>query len=402
MRYRVNRWEAGDVDSILASLSSSGASVSSQVTGASAQLQSTLNTQINGATGAAKSAYQQVLSTVKSYDPTGSGAQAAAGIVTAAQGGEMTDAQIQAGFTAAATAGAIVLGATATAAASVVAPLAAAVYAGGYAIGQLVQNILGITNAGPVACSGNDHDPRGAAPGAPNWVTYAHYYGPQMPANTPGTAGPNALAGWMPYSQGAFEAWARPIVLRAEELWANCKVVPPDNTTGSFAKGLLSAWNARFPGVAIRQVSQVGLGSSALDAQVHALTNTSYPTSSRPALYWQFVAWQGDPIQVLLGQVSSEAGQNVAFGVANPTPAQVAASVPASLAAHVARSMSSVTGPGTVFGLADTFASEDHAAAARASAVKTAAVVAVAGVGALAILQPALFKSLLLKAGLSL
>jgi hypothetical protein len=311
-------------------------------------LQQQLQSAIGSATGQAQAAFQGYAGEIQAIESYPGAAEAAEGMITAAGGGVPTDAQLQGAFTVAATAGAVALGATATAAATIVAPLCAVVWGAGYAIGALVQNILGITSGSPAPCSGGDTAVYGTSPGDPNWQTYMGLSGPELgapwgpyaPQQAANIQTLKSLAGnptygapanwpyWTPYTRGAFENWAGGIIIHAEELWMNCKKVPPDNTATTLLKGLVGAWNAQYPNAPKRQINIAGLGPTPLDGQIKTLSNTSFPTSFRPPLYWQWMAWQGDPIQYLLTQVSNEQGGNIAITVADPPLTPPAASAP--------------------------------------------------------------------------
>jgi hypothetical protein len=304
-----------------------------------AALQQQVQGAINSATGAAKTAMQGYAGELQQVANYPGASEAAAGMLTAANGGTPTQTQIAGGLTVAATVGAVALGATAATAAAVVAPICAVVWGAGYAIGAFVQNIFGITNSGPAACSPQDTDKRGVDPSDLNWHSYMGYAGPEIgqpwgpyaPTQASSVQAARAIAGgatgapvnwpyWMPYTRGAFENWARPLIIHAEELWMNCKMVPPDNTATTLLKGLVGAWNAQNAGAPKRTLNIAGLGPTPLDGQITALSNTSFPTSFRPPLYWQLQAWQADPIQTLLGQVSDEQGGNIAITIADPAP----------------------------------------------------------------------------------
>lgn len=295
--------------------------------------------QIGQVTGQVKQAWQGYANEIQTVANYPGASAAAAGMITAANGGTPSDTEIQGAFTVGATTGAILLGATATAAAAVVAPMCAVVWGAGYALEDLIKKIFGITNQGPIHCGAGDTTQYASGPGQPGWITYkangnfstADPTG-ESPQGTVATDGTKPLPGWLPYTRGAFENWARPLIIKAEELWANCKTVPPDNTATTFLKGLVGMWNAQAKStgpVSTRQICLAGLGSTPLDGQIAALSSTSFPTATRPALYWQLMAWQGDPVQVLLGQVSNEQGGNIAITVANPTPTSTASTTAA-------------------------------------------------------------------------
>lgn len=304
-----------------------------------------LQSQVNQATGQLKAAYQGYANQIQTAMNYPGASAAVSGMITAANGGTPTEAEVQGAFTVAATTAAVALGATATAAATVVAPVCAVVWGAGFALGSFIQKVFGITNAGPIACSSDDHTTYGASPNDPNWFTYDGNNGPMIgqpmgryaPTQAENVAQMRSVAGgpsgapadwpfWMPYTRGAFENWARPLIIKAEELWANCKTVPPDNTATSFLKGLIGTWNAQSlsGGAAVtRQICIAGLGQTPLDEQIAALSDTTFQTSFRPPLYWQLMAWQADPIQMLLGQVSNEQGGNIAIRVVDPSPTSV-------------------------------------------------------------------------------
>lgn len=287
-----------------------------------ASLQGQLQAQVNAATGPALAQYQQTAQQVSAFQATPVGQALTSGAQTVASGGTLSNAQIQAGFTAAATAGAVLLGASAAAAGAAIAPLAAAVFGGGYALGKLVMNLLGITNAGPVACSGNDSSPGniGASPGDPDWLTYSGGYGPASAPHAPTQDGEGWLGSlnpscyWKPYTNGGFETWARPIIMRAIELWMNCKAVPPDNTATTFGNGLVATWNAQFPTASQRSITMV-------NCDHQAQLNTPNFASTNPAEYWEICAWNGDPVQVLMQQIAGERGVGcLTVRVAAPPP----------------------------------------------------------------------------------
>jgi hypothetical protein len=139
-------------------------------------------------------------------------------------------------------------------------------------------------------------------------------------AGNPAFGAPADWPYWAPYTSGAFENWARPLIIKVEELWLNCKKVPPDNTGLTFLKSLIGMWNAQHAGSPMRKITIAGTGDTPFDAQIRTLLNTSFPTSFRPPLYWKLMAWQGDPLQTLLGQVSDAQGGNIAITVADPSP----------------------------------------------------------------------------------
>lgn len=310
-----------------------------------AALSQGIQSQVGQAAGAVKTAYQGYASQIQTIENYPGASEAASGMITAASGGTPSDAEIQGGFTVVACAAAVALGTTATVAAACVAPMAAVVFGAGYALGDLLCSVFGWGK--PIPCGGDNGQFMGTDPSDPKWETYMGFNGPMRgqpmgrysAAQAGNVAQMKSVAGnpdgapadwpfWMPYTRGAFENWARPLIIHAEELWANCKAVPPDNTATSFLKGLVGAWNAQAQTngpVAIREISLVGLGSTPLDVQARALSNTTFQTSFRPPLYWQLMAWGGDPVQMLMEQVSAEQGANISIRVANSTPAAAAA-----------------------------------------------------------------------------
>jgi hypothetical protein len=315
---------------------------------AGAQVQASVRQAAAQATGPAATSYQQAQQTIQSFSSAGAAGQAADGIATVASGGTPSNEQIEGAFTVAATVGAVALGATVTVAAAAIAPLAAVVFGAGFAIGSLIQKVLGITNQGPIACSGDDKAVYGSAPGQRDWRTYAGVYGPASAQHAPAQDGLDGLdprCYWQPYTTGAFETWARPILIRTVELWMNCKPVLPDNTATSFMTGLLQTWNDQFPNALTRTIFAPGQGNTALDAEIVKLNNTTFTTNDRPALFWQVCAWQGDPIQVLIAAVGQEKQSAVSFTVAEPPAAVASQAAPSTITpGHVAVGIAVVGG----------------------------------------------------------
>jgi hypothetical protein len=164
--------------------------------------------------------------------------------------------------------------------------------------------VLGITNAGPVACSGEDTSSYGSSPDDPSWRSYSAAY-----------AGPGVIPP-QPYTSGAFETWARPIIVRTFELWMNCKKVPPDNTALSFFSGLIGAWNARYPNAAMRTIPY---------AQAICVKDPRYQLESP---FWQqCIAWSSDPVQKMLSAMANEKQvSDISIQVADPPAGAIPAS----------------------------------------------------------------------------
>lgn len=197
-----------------------------------------------------------------------------AGAQAAADGKPLTKQQIQAGFVTAATVGtAVAVSATtgvaitaAIATASVVfAPIALVVFGGGALIDAGMRAIFG-PDSSPRACSPQDTSLRGKDPSDPNWRPYS-----------------SGQEEWLPISDGAFERWARPIVLAVIEKQLNCLTVPGINKPGdecAFYAGLVAVWNSMFPGAPRRTIDVAGL----MLAKFGNLKYSSGPTGSPDGL----------------------------------------------------------------------------------------------------------------------
>jgi hypothetical protein len=171
-----------------------------------------------------------------------------AGAQSVADGKPLTKQQIQAAFTTAATVGTAITVASTTgiaitaalATASVVfAPIALVVFGGGALIEAGLRAIFG-PDSTPKACSPQDPTLRGKDPSDPNWRPY------NVGAET-----------WIPISDGAFERWARPILLSIWERQVNCQQVPGISKPGDlcrFYAGLIAIWNSMFPGSPRRRI----------------------------------------------------------------------------------------------------------------------------------------------------
>jgi hypothetical protein len=268
---------------------------------------------------------------ISSYDQAQTNALIVGGTVKAVTGqGSQDEQEAQAAFAGAAIAGAVIGGMTVAAAAAAVAPLALIAWGGGYAIGQLIQNALGIKNRGPVACSKDDPTKYAESPGSPGWITFQDYVNSNGP---PPQGWTDQGQHWSPATDGPFERWARPIIVRAFELSANCKPLPGVQTWRQFADGLLSVWNAQFPGAPKRTISEVMPGSEVIygsDAQ-----KTYYALRNDP-IQW-FLQGRGvaqvdpsDRSQVVAGELQ----QPWFIQVADPSPTSVKS--PTSTASKVA------------------------------------------------------------------
>jgi hypothetical protein len=246
---------------------------------------------VQNTTGNIQAKFQQYQQQINNFSSTQVGSSIEGGVLSAANGQALTEAQIQGGFTAAATAGAVVAGVTLAAAGVVMAPIALLVFGGGEAIGLLVKKLFDIKDIGPIACSEDDHTNYGTVPGDPNWITYQFYVNNNAPPGGWTTPGQH----WQPYSNGAFETWARPIVMRAMELPGNCKVLPGALTFRQFAQGLGQSWNARFPNSPVRKIGYV-LDDYANDPRL------TYGSAFQQQVY----AWANDPIQAMIQGMAEE------------------------------------------------------------------------------------------------
>jgi len=167
---------------------------------------------------------------------------------------------IIAGSTAALTGAAAAIGASSL----IMAPIAAAVFAGGEGIGAVIQLALGIHNgtSAVYACTKEDTD-KGTDPSDPRWVRVpgdpAYPHGgssitPESAATHPETVMRDGWL-WVEATDGMFERWARPIIVRAIELLANCKPLPGANNLRDWGHGLVAAWNAAAaPGTPMRKI----------------------------------------------------------------------------------------------------------------------------------------------------
>jgi hypothetical protein len=371
MRYRVDHWEeAGAMPSYGALVSAANDPGKAQLNLA-ADAQQSLDTRIQAAQS--PEAQQAIL------DESVSGMQAAI------HGQTLTDTQIQSGFAMGAAGALIATGVAAGTALAVVAPMAAVCFGGGYAIGQAIQALLGIHNAGAIACSNDDPTKYGSDPSDPRWITFQSYVdsnGP--PPNGWQESGPH----WLPYTTGSFENWARPILRVVFELGANCKPIPGAKTYRDFANGLLATWNGAAPaGSPMRKIGSV-LQEHGTDADV------TYGSQKQRLIY----RFANDPVQWFLRGafgaqravtdratlVASMIAPPWIFSVADPPPAPAARRM---ISLHL----------GT---LAARRRASDRATASKPSSGVSVVGLGLAGIGALALLKPKLLRGAMRKVGL--
>lgn len=241
----------------------------------------------------------------------------AAGIQAAIAGNQLTDAQVQSGFALGASAALVAAGVSVASALSIVAPMAAVVFGGGYAIGQAIMAVLGIHNAGAIACSSDDPTKYGDDPTSPNWITFQSYVDSNGPPPDGWPNGDNVPKHWLPYTNGSFENWARPIIQVAFELAANCKPIPGAKTWRDFANGLIATWNTAAPaGSPTRKIGY------ALDEQ----TGATYGSGLQLLVY----RFANDPVQWLMQggfgeqHLESDRTQVVAGALPHPWVIEVA------------------------------------------------------------------------------
>lgn len=204
-------------------------------------------------------------------------ASATSGIQAVAAGGDLTNpTEIQGGF-ALASAGALALGAgmSIAAAVPVMVPIAAIVFGGGVGISSLMRSVFHISDANTsqiYACTPEDTS-NGTSPSDPKWK---RGFSPSLYDNFGAGSPPN----WQPATNGKFETWARPILMRAEDGYLNCqpppgvqqissddlqKAVSAGDITGVgklndyydalWQLGAIKAWNDSNPGAPMRSVS---------------------------------------------------------------------------------------------------------------------------------------------------
>lgn len=243
---------------------------------------------------------------------------AKAGALAAIKGKTPTDAQVKAGFTLAATAAyASLAGVSLATAAGIMGPLAAVVFGAGYGLGALVQKVLGIHNGTTQirTCSAEDTQ-HGTDPTDPKWVHYDAQDG----------VGP-----WQPATHGAFERWARPIIMRAVELTLNCKPLVGAATWRDYVdKGLVGSWNALFPGAPLRRIPSTGnrdaqlLGEGRMTAAVRD-ARARDPVQMAIQLAWERQTQGGAPgAKEVAPALPNPDGNSAGLDVADPTPAQAA------------------------------------------------------------------------------
>jgi hypothetical protein len=260
---------------------------------------------------------------VAAYDAGATSVAMASGVAASMNGASPDEKTAAAGFTIAATAAAVIAGMTVAAASAVIAPMALFAYGGGYAIGLLIRKIFGITNQGAISCSDSDTFPYAAAPGDPGWITYS------SPMPVP----------WQAYTNGPFEIWARPIIIRAAELLQNCKPLPGGVTPRQFYQGLIVAWNTQWPGMPMRTIVLIGDQGDAHfnDPEWSGYLPPDYQVQNTSAAHTQLAAWVGDPVQSMIRGIANEQrnpmsrADAVAPALPHPVSIQVADPPPGSV-----------------------------------------------------------------------
>jgi hypothetical protein len=260
-----------------------------------------------------------VANAVSSYDQAQTDAAITTGAVAAVSGSGSSDEQTaQAAFAGAAIAGGVLGGMTIAAAAAAVAPLALIAWGGGYALGELITSALGIKNRGPIACTSDDPYKNADNPSSPGWFTFQDYVDSNAP---PPNGWPDVGQHWVPATDGPFERWARPVIMRAFELSANCKPIPGVQTWRQFADGLIAVWNAQFPNAPMRTIAQA---PPSPDATYGSLAQQADYRLANDPVQW-FLRGRGEQQvnQANRAQVFAPALASSSIQVADPTPASL-------------------------------------------------------------------------------
>jgi hypothetical protein len=238
-----------------------------------------------------------------------------------------------------------------------------------------------LTGCDPCSCDTTSWGPGGSLLSLPPMAEISEY------ALATGRLQASDIAGWFkrpaPAAAWPFIAFFLPFLWQNDDLDANCQPVhslPPQLILAHVA----TIWNAAHSSssvVTFQPDSGDGSFAAGMTTAVAGILRGD-PSTHTPSM---------PPLTINTGPSTGAAAS--------------------SLAAHVAASMKNVSLSQTLANVGASINAVAIAAAnqraakattARIQTAKTAAVVGVAGVGALALLQPALFKSLLLKVGLSL
>ncbi len=190
--------------------------------------------------------YSAQIGQAAQYINTGAVQALWAGAQAAANGQKISKEQIEGGFMAAATAAAVIGGAQVPVAGPFIALAALLVFGGGELVEKAMRAIFG-PDSTPISCSDRDKSLYGSDPSDPNWRPYG--VGQEQ---------------WLPISDGAFERWARPILISTFEKVQNCKPVPgivrdDPSSFCRFYAGMIASWNAMFPGAPRRTVDPASI-----------------------------------------------------------------------------------------------------------------------------------------------